>query len=112
MLETLLPFRLILHWTTLELWENVSPGNNAWITIQLVGTKSNRDGIGARVLLGNQANHMTSAVGYASSSHRGVHFGLGKTENIDVVKIEWPSGTVQNMATVEANQVIEVREPD
>ena len=95
-----------------ELWENVSPGNNAWITIQLVGTKSNRGGIGARVLLGNQANHMTSAVGYASSSHRGVHFGLGKTENIDFVKIEWPSGTVQNLATVEANQVIEVREPD
>ena len=95
-----------------ELWENVSPGDHAWITLKLVGTKSNRDGIGARVLVGNQANHMTSAVGYASSSHRGVHFGLGKTENIDVVKIEWPSGIVQNLAALEANQVIEVREPD
>ena len=95
-----------------ELWENVSPGDNAWITLKLTGTKSNRDGIGARVLLGDQANHMTSAVGYASSSYDGVHFGAGKTATIETVTIEWPSGTVQKLAVVKANQVIEVREPE
>ena len=86
-------FSFILHLTTL------------WAA-------KNRDGIGARVLPGNQANQVTSAVGYASSSHRGVHFGLGKTEDIETVTIQWPSGPIQNLATVEANQVIEVREPD
>ena len=95
-----------------ELWENVSPGDNAWITLKLTGTQSNRDGIGVRVLLGDQANQMTSAVGYASSSHDGVHFGVGKTEIIEAVTIEWPSGTVQKLAAVKANQVIEVREPE
>ena len=54
-----------------ELWENISPGQNTWLKLKLVGTKSNRDGIGARVRIGNQQNQMTSAVGYASSSHAG-----------------------------------------
>jgi hypothetical protein len=54
-----------------ELWENVSPDPNHWIILKLIGTKSNRDGIGARVRIDKQWNHMTSACGYASSSHFG-----------------------------------------
>ena len=94
-----------------ELWQNISPGANNWIILKLIGTKSNRDGIGARVRIGKQWNHMTSAVGYASTSHFGVHFGLGKMSKIDEIEIRWPSGVVQALRDVAANQVLQVREP-
>jgi len=94
-----------------ELWENMSPDENHWIVIRPVGTKSNRDGIGARIRIGNQVNHMTSAVGYVSSSHFGVHFGLGKTQRIDKVEIRWPSGITQVLRDVQADQFLQVREP-
>ena len=51
--------------------------DNHWLIVRLTGTKSNRDGIGARVTVGNQVRTMTTAIGYASSSHAGLHFGLG-----------------------------------
>ena len=76
-----------------------------------MGVRSNRDGIGARIRIGDQYNHMTSAVSYASSSHAGVHFGLGKAEKIQKIEIRWPSGTVQALQDVKANQVLTVREP-
>jgi hypothetical protein len=94
-----------------ELWENVSPDPNNWIILKLIGTKSNRDGIGARVRIGKQSNHMTSACGYASSSHFGVHFGLGKIATIPNIEIKWPSGIVQVLKDVKADQTLEVREP-
>ena len=94
-----------------EVWENVSPDDNNWIILNLVGHKSNRDGIGARVRIGSQYNHMTSAVGYASSSHFGVHFGLGKTAVIDEIEIRWPSGIVQKLKGVKPNQFLKVDEP-
>src|SRR5271157_904987 len=93
-----------------ELWQNVSPKENHWIILKLIGTKSNRDGIGARVRIGNQYNHMTSAVAYASSSHYGVHFGLGETAKIAEIEIRWPSGIVQVLRDVAPNQRLEVRE--
>lgn len=94
-----------------ELWENVSPDPNHWIILKLIGTKSNRDGIGARVRIDKQVNHMTSACGYASSSHFGVHFGLGKVGTISSIEIKWPSGIVQVLKDVKANQILQVREP-
>jgi hypothetical protein len=94
-----------------EVWENVSPSENNWLILNLAGRKSNRDGIGARVRIGNQYNHMTSAVGYASSSHFGVHFGLGKTAVIDEIEIRWPSGIIQRLKGVKANQFLKVEEP-
>jgi hypothetical protein len=95
-----------------ELWENVTEGGNAWLSIRLLGTKSNRDGIGACIRIGGQHNHMTSAVGYASSSHAGVHFGLGKMTRVPRIEIRWPSGAVQLLEDVAANQVLAVREPE
>jgi hypothetical protein len=94
-----------------ELWENVSPAANHWLILKLVGTRSNRDGIGARIRIGNQWNHMTTAVSYASSSHFGVHFGLGQMKQIEKMEIRWPSGTVQVLRDVKTDQVLEVREP-
>ena len=94
-----------------ELWHNESPSAGNWICLKLVGTKSNRDGIGAHVRIGNQANDMTSAVSYASGSLDGVHFGLGAATVIDKVDIAWPSGKRQVLENVKANQVLTVREP-
>jgi hypothetical protein len=92
-----------------EVWENLGPAGN-WIILKLVGVRSNRDGIGARIRIGDQYNHMTSAVSYASSSHAGVHFGLGKLAQIPKIEIRWPSGAVQVLENVKPNQVLTVRE--
>jgi len=94
-----------------ELWQNISPEVNHWLILKLIGSRSNRDGIGAKIQLGNQSNHMTTAVGYASSSSAGVHFGTGKLEKIDRIEIRWPSGVVQVLRTIRTNQVLEVHEP-
>ena len=94
-----------------ELWQNVSPDPNHWLVLKLTGTRSNRDGIGAKIRVGDQFNHVTTAVGYASSSPSTVHFGTGKLEKIDRIEIRWPSGIVQVLRNVATNQLIEVREP-
>ena len=93
-----------------ELWQNETAPDHRWLIVRLVGTKSNRDGIGARVLVGNQVRTMTTAVGYASSSHAGMHFGLGKLTEVERVEVQWPSGARQTVERVKANQVIEIRE--
>jgi hypothetical protein len=98
-----------------EIWINQSPNQNHWLEFKLQGTKSNRDGIGARIKLvtksGAQYNHMTTACGYASSSAGPVHFGLGKDAVADLVEIHWPSGIVQTLKNVEADRVVVVKEP-
>ena len=94
-----------------ELWENVSSNDNTWLVFKLIGTKSNRDGIGAQIRIGDQSNQMTTAVGYASSSHFGVHFGTGQLKVVPRIQIRWPSGAVQTLTQVRTNQVLTVREP-
>jgi len=98
-----------------EIWINQSPGANHWIEFKLQGTKSNRDGIGARIKVvtksGAQYNHMTTSSGYASSSAGPVHFGLGANASADLVEIHWPSGIVQTMKDVQGDQVVSVKEP-
>jgi enediyne biosynthesis protein E4 len=82
-----------------EIWMNESPGSNHWLEIKLQETKSNRDGIGARIKVvtnsGTQYDQKSTAAGYASSSAAPVHFGLGRDATVDLVEIRWPSGTVQ-----------------
>jgi hypothetical protein len=94
-----------------ELWQNVSPDGNRWLILKLTGTRSNRDGLGAKLRLGEQSNQVTTAVGYASSSSQAVHFGTGKLEKIDRIEIRWPSGTVQVLRNIATNQLLEVHEP-
>jgi hypothetical protein len=93
-----------------ELWQNDSAPSNRWLVVRLVGTKSNRDGIGARVIVGNQVRTMTTAMGYASSSHAGLHFGFGNVAGPVKVEIQWPSGTRQLVEDVRTNQLIEIKE--
>jgi enediyne biosynthesis protein E4 len=98
-----------------EIWMNSSPGNNHWLELALRGTRSNRDGIGARIKLvtkhGTQYNHKTTAVGYASSSAGPVHFGLGPDVSADLIEVRWPSGIVQQLSNVPADRVLQVNEP-
>ncbi len=94
-----------------RIWRNVSEGGN-WLGVRLKGSKSNRDAIGALVRVAGQTNHMTTSVSYASSIHAPVHFGLGKLDRIDSIEIRWPSGKVQTLRNVKANQVLAVEEPD
>jgi enediyne biosynthesis protein E4 len=97
-----------------EIWINQSAGNNHWIEFKLQGTKSNRDGIGARIKIvtksGAQYNHMTTSAGYASSSAGPVHFGLGANASAELVEIRWPSGIVQVMRDVAGDRVVVVKE--
>jgi hypothetical protein len=97
-----------------EIWVNRTEGAGHWLGIQLEGTKSNRDGIGAVVKVvtkaGAQWNHMTSSVGYASSSYGPVHFGLGPEDKAEQVEIRWPSGLVQTIRNVAGDRVLKVRE--
>jgi hypothetical protein len=95
-----------------EVWENTTPGNNSWLILRLSGTKSNRDGIGAEVRMGSQFNHMTTAVGYASSSHFGIHFGTATSQEVDRIEIKWPSGVRQLLTGVPTKQILNVREPE
>lgn len=98
-----------------EIWMNDTKNSNHWLDIALRGTKSNRDGIGARIKIvtksGAQYNHMTTSVGYASSSDGPVHFGLGPDTRADLVEIWWPSGIVQKLSNVNADQILHVTEP-
>lgn len=98
-----------------ELFHNISPGANHWIAFRLVGHRSNRDGIGARIRLVSdlgveQWNHVTTSVGYASSSDRTAHFGLGAARSAKLVEIDWPSGTRQIMKNVTGDRTITVDE--
>ena len=95
-----------------ELWSNVSTTQNHWIDIKLIGTRSNRDGIGTRIRIGKQSNEMTSAVSYASSSLTPVHFGLGTTAIIETLDILWPSGQHQTLHNIATGKLLTVREPD
>jgi hypothetical protein len=93
-----------------ELWHNVSPASGHWIILRLQGVKSNRDGIGATIRIGNQFAEMTTTLGYASSSDCGVHFGLGNRAVVDKIEISWPSGIKQTLREVKADQVWRIRE--
>jgi len=93
-----------------ELWKNESTPPNHWLIVRLVGTKSNRDGIGARIVVGGQTRTMSTAVGYASSSHAGAHFGLGAEAGPVRLEIHWPSGLRQVVNDVKLNQVLEIKE--
>jgi hypothetical protein len=86
-------------------------GRQHWLAIALRGTRSNRDGFGARVQVNGQTRFATSAGSYLSSSDKRLHFGLGTAEKVKV-DIRWPSGAHQTLNDVHADQFLEVREPE
>jgi hypothetical protein len=89
---------------------------NHWIMFDLRGRKSNRDGIGAKIKVTtgsgrNLYNHVTTSVGFMSSSDRRAHFGLGADAKLDHVEIRWPSGIVQRIDYPAVDQILKVEEP-
>jgi hypothetical protein len=97
------------------LLHNVSSNSGHWIAIKLVGTKSNRDGIGARIEVIAGGKHQTAervaGSGYLSQNDARVHFGLGSTATIDRVVIRWPSGREQTLEKVAVDRTLTVEEP-
>ena len=88
----------------------------SWLILNTVGTSSNRDGIGARVRLvaesgAEQYGFVSTASSYLSASDKRLHFGLGGEKSVRLIEIHWPSGTVQKLENVKANQILTVREP-
>jgi hypothetical protein len=99
-----------------RLYHNITPNSGHWLALHLTGTRSNRDGIGAKVAvtLANGTklyNHCTTSVGYASSSEPLVRFGLGGLTAAKLIQIRWPSGQTQELHDVAADRVVKVREP-
>jgi hypothetical protein len=98
-----------------EIFINRSPEPNHWLVIRLVGTKSNRDGLGAKIKIATadghmQYNHATTSAGMSGSSDRRVHFGLGTATRIDKLEVIWPSGIRQTLSNVAADQILTIKE--
>jgi tetratricopeptide (TPR) repeat protein len=98
-----------------ELLINQSPDEHHWLMIRLIGVRSNRDGLGAKIKLTTAAgavqfNHATTSVGYASSSDSRVHFGLGKERAVRSLEVRWPSGTRQALREVMADRMLTIKE--
>jgi hypothetical protein len=93
---------------------------NNWIKVRTIGTKSNRSGIGARLTCTThpageakphqQIDEVRSGGSYISQSDLRVHFGLGKAKKVEVLEIRWPSGHLDTLKDVKANQLIFVKE--
>ncbi len=88
-----------------------------WLVVNTVGTVSNRDGIGAQVRIisesGLEQHETVSTAGsYLSSGDKRVHFGLGGEKNVRLLEVRWPSGIVQRIENVAADQILTVQEPE
>jgi enediyne biosynthesis protein E4 len=91
-----------------------------WIKVKLIGTKSNRSAIGARLkcissVPGEKTPHeqideVRSSSGYFSQNDLRIHFGLGKAEKVDVLHIRWPSGATESQKEIKPNQLIYIKE--
>jgi hypothetical protein len=97
------------------LFHNVSTGAGHWITIQLKGTKSNRDGIGAHLEITagarKQIAERIAGSGYLSQDDGRLHFGLGGATKVDKLAVHWPSGREQVLENLAVDRVLTVEEP-
>jgi hypothetical protein len=88
---------------------------NHWLAIDTEGVKSNRDGVGAQIRVVSETGLeqyaiVSTAGSYLSASDKRVHFGLGAAKKASRVEVHWPSGTVQTLTDVTADQILHVRE--
>jgi hypothetical protein len=97
------------------LLHNVSINTGHWVAIKLVGTKSNRDGLGARVEVyaggKRQTAERVAGSGYLSQNDARLHFGLGAATTIDKIVVHWPSGREQTLQNQGVDRVLTVEEP-
>jgi hypothetical protein len=99
----------------IHILHNETESQNHWLTLNLVGHKSNRDAIGAVIKIvtpqGEQYMTVTTCGSYLSSSDKRVHFGLGLQSMIKEIDIRWPSGITQTLRDLKSDQVLRVDEP-
>jgi len=97
-----------------QLFHNVSTGTGHWIAVQLKGTKSNRDSIGARVEVTaggkKQIAERIAGSGYLSQDDGRVHFGLGTATKVEKLTVKWPSGREQVVENIALDRVVVVEE--
>jgi hypothetical protein len=93
---------------------NQIKSGNHWIAFRAIGTKSNRDGIGARVAVSAggrvRVDEVRSGSSYSSNSDMRVHFGLGETTKIDFVQVRWPNGLVERFMNLSADSIHKLKE--
>jgi hypothetical protein len=94
---------------------NNKGNQNNWLIINLIGQSSNRDGIGARVKVTaggkTQSAQKKSTTGYLSQNDPRMHFGLAGNVTADKIEIKWPSGKMQLLDNIKANQILTIKEP-
>jgi hypothetical protein len=94
---------------------NNKGNQNNWLTVKLIGTTSNKDGIGARIKIisggKEQTTQKKSTTGYLSQNDPRLHFGLAKNTVVEKIEIKWPSGKIQLLENIKANQILTVKEP-
>ncbi len=94
---------------------NNQGNQNNWLTLNLIGESSNRDGVGSRIkiIAGGkvQTAQKKSTTGYLSQNDSRVHFGLDKVESVERLEIKWPSGKFQVLENIKPNQILTVKEP-
>jgi len=97
-----------------QLLRNDGGNSNHWLEIFLIGTKSNRDGVGARVKV--SAGDLTlydqrkGGMSYQSAQDPRLHFGLGPHSSVDAVEIQWPCGSVTKLAGFKSDRIIAIKE--
>ena len=97
-----------------QLFRNIGSGNN-WLQVDLEGTVSNRDGIGARLLATTpdgktQLRENSGGIHWCQQDQKRIHFGLAQNESISELAIHWPSGIVQKLTDIPVNQLLRVVE--
>ena len=97
-------------------FQNYSGGGNGWLHVDLTGTLSNTDAVGAKVRIVvdglSQRREVSAGTGWLSQDSRRVMFGLGAAGTVDTVEVRWPSGVVQRVTGVAAGQILEIVEDD
>jgi enediyne biosynthesis protein E4 len=95
---------------------NSADNGNHWLLLKLVGRKTNRDAVGARVKLTTPSgrtlyNHVTGSVGFMSTSDLRLHFGLGRETVAATIEIQWPGGALQTLKDITADRILRIEEP-
>ena len=97
-----------------QLLRNDGGNRNHWLEIFLIGTKSNRDGVGARVKLKSGEftlyDQRKGGMSYQAAQDPRLHFGLGQRSRVDIIEILWPSGSVTHLANIDADRILTVKE--
>ncbi len=97
-----------------QLFRNTTDNGNHWLEIDLQGVQSNRDGIGAKVIVNaggkNQLREMNGGMHRYAQNFKPLHFGLAGNTTASTITVYWPSGTVQTVANVAADQILKITE--